>query len=136
MCFCFHWGFERCHQNKEAAFSSYAEEAKKENEPPHKKIKVEVIDVNNMDICDLTPSDSVRIKFKGMCWTEADKDAIISGKLSQIYISMLHKSCSSGSFHTFLVFNQPYFSQNARKLQSQQHMLKLSTLVEITGLSP
>lgn len=50
-----------------------AKEAEKENEPPHKKIKVEVIDVNNMDICDPTPSDSVWIKFKGMCLTEADK---------------------------------------------------------------
>ena len=33
-----------------------AKEAEKENEPPHKKIKVEVIDVG---ICDPTPRDSV-----------------------------------------------------------------------------
>ena len=87
-----------------------AKEAEKENEP-HKKIKVEVIDVNNMDICDPTPSDSVWIKFKGM---KADKDVIISGKtLPDLHINVAQELLKrqfpyiSGLQSTLLLFEMP-----------------------------
>ena len=73
-----------CHPRK-----TTAREADKENDPPQKKRKIEVIDINNMDIPDSKPIDPVWIKFKGMCLTEADKDRIISGEtLTDLHINV------------------------------------------------
>ena len=88
-----------------------------------KKIKV---DVNNMDICDPTHSDLVWIKFKGMCLTEADKDA--ERTHTDLHINVAQELLKRQFPHISCLQSTLLLS----KCKSQQHLPKLSTLVEHT----
>lgn len=91
MCLYFYRGSKRYHQNEEVVQRRH----RKENEAPHKKIKVKVND-NQVDIFDHMPTDLV---WMGMWLTEADKD----------HFSVLQELLKC-SFHIFLFCNHGYFT--------------------------
>jgi len=111
-----------------------AKEAEKENDPPPKKRKTEVIDVSNFP--DSTSSvDPVWVKFKGLSLTEVDKANVISGKaLTDMHINVAQEIIKRQFPHISGLQSTLVISK-AVVLLSHQHMPKLFTLVEITGFS-